>query len=51
MNVILLEGEALSRCAKSMTAMLDDEARFESIFDNLQQLEEEEQVGRAEQQG
>jgi hypothetical protein len=29
----------------------NDEASFESIFDDLQQFEEEEQAGRAEQQG
>jgi hypothetical protein len=51
MNGILLEWEALSRCAKSMPSMIADEARFKSIFDDLQHFEEEEQVGRAEQQG
>jgi hypothetical protein len=51
MNWMLLEGEALSRCAKSMSAMIDNEASFESIFDDLQQFEEEEQAGCAEQQG
>jgi hypothetical protein len=35
MNGMLLEGEALSRCAKLMSAMIDDEASFESIFDDL----------------
>jgi hypothetical protein len=50
MSGMLLEGEALSRCAKSMSAMIDNEASFESIFDDLQQFEEEEQAG-AEQQG
>jgi hypothetical protein len=39
---------ALGRCAKSMSATLDDGAKYESIFDDLQQLEEEEQAGRAE---
>jgi hypothetical protein len=38
MNGMLLEGEALSRCAKSMSAMIGNEASFESIFDDLQQL-------------
>jgi hypothetical protein len=53
MNGMLLEGEALSHCAKSMSAMIDNEASFESIFDDLQQFEEEEQLeaGCAEQQG
>jgi hypothetical protein len=51
MNGMLLEGEALSRCAKSMSAMIDNEASFESIFDDLQQFDEEEQAGCAEQQG
>jgi 16S rRNA G966 N2-methylase RsmD len=51
MSRILLEGEALSRCAKSTSAVIDDEASFESVFDALQQLEEEEQARRAEQQG
>jgi hypothetical protein len=51
MNGILLEGEALSRCGKSLLAMIDNEASFERIVDDLQQLEEEVQVGRAEQQG
>jgi hypothetical protein len=51
MNGMLLEGEALSRCAKSMSAMIDDDASFEGIFDDLQQVEETEQVGHAEQQG
>jgi hypothetical protein len=51
MNGILLEGEALSRCAKSMSAMIDDEASFESIFDDLQQFEEQKRAGRAEQKG
>jgi hypothetical protein len=32
-------------------AMIDEAASFKSIFDNLQQCEEEEQAGRAEQQG
>jgi hypothetical protein len=50
MNGLLLEVEALSRCAKSMSAMIDDAASFKSIFDILQQPEEEEQAGRAEQQ-
>jgi hypothetical protein len=50
MNGMLLEGEALSHCAKSMSAMIDNEASFESIFDDLQ-FEEEEQAGCAEQQG
>jgi hypothetical protein len=47
MNGMLLEGEALGRCAKPMSAMIDDEARVESIFDGLQKFEEEEQAGRA----
>jgi hypothetical protein len=51
MNGMLLEGEALSHCAKSMSAMIDNEASFESIFDDLQQFEEQEQAGCAEQQG
>jgi hypothetical protein len=51
MNGMLLEGEALSRCAKSISAMIDNEESSESIFDDLQQFEEEEQAGRAEQQG
>jgi hypothetical protein len=32
MNGMLLEGEALSHCAKSMSAMIDDEASFERIL-------------------
>jgi hypothetical protein len=51
MNGILLEGEALGHCAKSMSAMIDDEASFESIFDDLQHFEKEKQAGCAEQQG
>jgi DNA-binding PucR family transcriptional regulator len=51
MNGILLEGEALSRCAKSKSAMIHDEASSESIFVDLQQFEEEEQAGRTERQG
>jgi hypothetical protein len=51
MSGILLEGEAFSRCAKSMSGMIDDEPSFESILDDLQQFEEEEQGGRAEQNG
>jgi hypothetical protein len=51
MNRMLPEGEALIRCAKSMSAMIDDEAIFEGIFDYLQQFEEEEQAGHTEQQG
>jgi hypothetical protein len=51
MNGMLLEGEAFSRYAKPMLAMIDDEASFEGIFDDLQQFEEEEQAGHAEQQG
>jgi hypothetical protein len=51
MNGMLLEGEALSHCAKPMSAMIDNEASFESIFDDLQQFEEEEQARCAEQQG
>jgi hypothetical protein len=51
MNGMLLDGEALSRCAKSMSAMIDNEASFESIFDDLQQFDEEDQAGCAEQQG
>jgi hypothetical protein len=42
--------EAISRCAKSMSAMIDDAASFEGIFDDLQQFEAEEQAGHAEQQ-
>jgi hypothetical protein len=34
-----------------MSAMIDDEASFEGICDDLPQVEEEEQVGLAEQQG
>jgi hypothetical protein len=34
-----------------MSAMIADEACFEGIFDDLQKFEEEEQAGRAEQQG
>jgi hypothetical protein len=49
MNGMLLEGEALRRCAKSTLAMIDDEASFEGIFDDLQQFEGEEQAGHAEQ--
>jgi hypothetical protein len=49
MNGMLLEGEALSHCAKSMSAMIDNEASFESIFDDLKQFEEK--AGCAEQQG
>jgi hypothetical protein len=53
MNGILLEGEAVSHCAKSMhiSAMIDDEASFKSAFNYLQQFEEEEQAVHAEQQG
>jgi hypothetical protein len=51
MNGILLGGEALSRCAKSMSAMIRDAASFGSIFDDLQQFDEEEQAGRTERQG
>jgi hypothetical protein len=51
MNGMLLDVEALSRCVKSMMAMIDDEASFEGTFNDLQQFEEEEQAGRAEQQG
>jgi hypothetical protein len=51
MNGMLLEGEALSHCAKSMSAMIDNDASVESIFDDLHQFEEEEQAGCAEQQG
>jgi hypothetical protein len=51
MNGILLEGEALSRCAKSMSAMIHDAASFGSIFDDQQQFEEEERAGRTERQG
>jgi hypothetical protein len=51
MNGMLLEGEALIHCVKSMSAMIDNEASFKSIFDDLQQFEEEEQAGCAEQQG
>jgi hypothetical protein len=51
MNGMLLEREALRRCAKSMLAMIYDEASFEGIFDDLQQFEEEEQAGHAEQPG
>jgi hypothetical protein len=47
MNGILLEGVDLSRCAESMSAMMDDEASFESIFYDLLQFEEEEQAGSA----
>jgi hypothetical protein len=51
MNGILLEAEAFSRCAKSTSAMVDDEASFGSTFDDLQQLDEEGRAGRAELQG
>jgi hypothetical protein len=34
-----------------MSAMIHDEASFESIFDNLQHFEEEDQAGVAEKQG
>jgi hypothetical protein len=34
-----------------MSAKIDNEASFESVFDDLQQFEEEEQAGCAEQQG
>jgi hypothetical protein len=34
-----------------MLATIDYEASVESIFDDLQQLEEEDQAGRAEQHG
>jgi hypothetical protein len=50
MNGMLLEGEVLSRCAKYMLAMLDTEASSESIYGDLQQLEEHEQAERAEQE-
>jgi hypothetical protein len=49
MNKMLLEGESLSRFAKSMLTMMDDVASFESVFDDLQQCEEEEQAGHVEQ--
>jgi hypothetical protein len=39
MNKMLLEGEVLSRCAKYTSALLDNEASFESICDDLQQFE------------
>jgi hypothetical protein len=42
MNGMLLEWEALSCCAKSTSAMIDNQASFESIFDDLQHFEEEE---------
>jgi hypothetical protein len=51
MNGVLLEGEVLSRCAKSVLAMLDYEAGFESMLDDLLQFEEEEQPVRTEQEG
>jgi hypothetical protein len=47
MNGILLDGEALRRCAQSMSSVIDDEASFESIFDDLQHFKEEEQAGHA----
>jgi hypothetical protein len=46
--MIPLPGEAHSLCAKSMPAIMDDEASFESNFDDLQQREEEEQAGYAD---
>jgi hypothetical protein len=51
MNGILLEGEAHSRCAKSMSGMIDDEESFVRACDDPQQFEEGEQAGRADQQG
>jgi hypothetical protein len=48
---ILLEGEHLSRCAKSGSAMLDNEASFEGIFGDLQQFEEQEPAEHAEKEG
>jgi hypothetical protein len=51
MNGKVLEGVALSLCTKSMSAVIDDEASVESSFDYLQQFKEEEQAGRAQQQG
>jgi hypothetical protein len=48
---MLLEGEDLSRCAKSVSVTLDDEASFEGIFDDLQQFEQEGQEECAEQEG
>jgi hypothetical protein len=47
MNGILLEGEALNVCTKSMSATIDDEASVESIFDDLQHFEEAKKAGRA----
>jgi hypothetical protein len=51
MSGILLEGEALSRCDEGISAITNNEASFESSFDNLQQFEKEQQAGRAERQG
>jgi hypothetical protein len=51
MNGMLLEGEVLSRCAKSVSATRDDEASLESIFDDLHLFKEEEKAGRAKQEG
>jgi hypothetical protein len=47
MNRMLLEGEVLSPCAKSVSAMLDNEASFEYVFDELQQFEQAEWSGKA----
>jgi hypothetical protein len=51
MNEMLLDMEALGRCPMSISALIDDEASVESIFDYLQQFEEDEQARRPEQQG
>jgi hypothetical protein len=42
---ILLEWEALSHCAKSMSTLIGDEASCVSIFDGLRQFEDEVQAG------
>jgi hypothetical protein len=51
MNEMLLNMGALGRCPKSISALIDDEASVESIFDYLQHFEEDEQARRPEQQG
>jgi hypothetical protein len=48
MDGMLHEGEVLSRCAKPVSAMLADEASFESILNDLQQFEKEDQVREQE---
>jgi hypothetical protein len=50
MNGILLKEEGFSRGVNLGLAMIEDEASFEIIFDDLQQFGKEEPAGGAEQQ-